>query len=92
MAAKPWVNLSMQTVQPLFQVAERVRVELVVNAKRTAVRLSTLHAAVSPNSAFEGGCCLRIQGGVLSDCCSAVQVSANSANVLQKCGEGVKMV
>ncbi|CAL8470864.1 g10406 [Coccomyxa elongata] len=64
MAAKPWFNLSMQTVQPLFQVAERIRVELAVNARRIAVRLSTLHAAVSPNSAFEGGCCLRIQASL----------------------------
>ena len=81
MDAKPWYNLSMQTIQPLFQIAERVRVELASNADKTTVRLSTLHAALSPNSAFEGGCCLRIQGGVLPHCCSSVQLPANPALV-----------
>lgn len=67
--SKPWFNLSMQSPQPLFGIAERVRVELVSGADNTAVRLSSLYAAVRPERAYEGGCSLQIKGETLPDCC-----------------------
>ncbi len=67
--AKPWFNLSMQSPQPLFGIAERVWVNLVPTAGRTSVRISSLHAAIRPEKAYEGGCCLQIEGEELPDGC-----------------------
>lgn len=60
--AKPWFNLSMQSLQPLFQIADRVKLELVSGVGNTSIRLSMLHAAISHVGAFEGGGCLHFSG------------------------------
>lgn len=61
----PWFNLSLQSMQPLFQRAERVQVRLTAtdDAAAAAVHVDTLEATLSPELAFAGGSCLLLKGG-----------------------------
>lgn len=64
LSPEPHFNLSMQALQPLFQIASRVAVSIGSSPSTDAasVDFSHIEASVCTDTAYQGLSCLRVQG------------------------------